>query len=285
MLLTDGAGFAFGNALASTMPLCSKLTPESFSKLRPLHLNAHLAPVAGNGFGGVNGYDVPLMAGAYPLTPLSARPGHDGSPVGATCASKVAPHKLDSQRRASDPWLATTRRRSALLPDETALVGSVAYETRHWHAQTVSGDRVIEPRPAYRRIASLLWAPHPRLEVLPASTHGRARDSTSENDHRSTISAGDATDGWEQADAASEHPGRTGSPVRALPSTPQPPGRFPDEERQSAPGSIRRRASYLLDGLSAMLLPKLVPGIHIGPDVRIADDDERTLVDEYEARL
>jgi hypothetical protein len=32
-----------------------------------------------------------------------------------------------------------------------------------------------------------------------------------------------------------------------------------------------------------MLLPKLVPGIRIGPNVRIADDDERTLVDEYEA--
>jgi hypothetical protein len=206
-----------------------------------------------------------------------------GTPFDNTRAVGRASHILEHQRRASDPWLATTRRRSAPLLAEAPAVGSVAYEPQHWRAQTVVGDQVVESRPAYRRIASLLWATHPRLEVLPPSSRGSSVGSKPRDDYCANASDEVAADEWQQAGAAGDCAPNGASPARAVGSTPQPPGRFPDDARQSAAGSLRRHSSFLLDGLSAMLLPKLVPGIHIGPNVRIADDDERTLVDEYEA--
>ncbi|CAO1622811.1 unnamed protein product [Sympodiomycopsis kandeliae] len=46
--------------------------------------------------------------------------------------------------------------------------------------------------------------------------------------------------------------------------------------------SKREGSKWALDGLSAMLLPHIAPGVRIGADVPVVEDDERNLIDQFE---
>ncbi|KAK0543115.1 hypothetical protein OC845_006282 [Tilletia horrida] len=183
-------------------------------------------------------------------------------------------------------------RRGANTTTPAPPVRSVPYERRHWTAGQVTGDRVVRPRSAFVRGMSLLFEPNPRLEVLPSERDSssirsqvqrlweiRPRVSFDHMHEQRSPRPSDATSSETFGSARRQHIPET--------SSFHPPGRAVNASSRVSPPplppprGLPPRNDFRLDGLSAMLLPRLVPGLSIGPEMEVADDDERTLVEEY----
>ncbi|KAE8232963.1 hypothetical protein CF326_g2006 [Tilletia indica] len=163
-------------------------------------------------------------------------------------------------------------------------VRSVRYRREHWNAGEVVGDRVARPRSALLRGISLLFDPRPRLEVLPFRAEPEV--DTGSQRLRPDAQPRNGPNGRPSTQDSVEelNLGRTRDGEQA-------PHTRPSQDRSGRPSTNARSrngtsqtnsTAFQLDGLSAMLLPRLVPGLSIGPDVQVADDDERTLVEEYQ---
>ncbi|CAD6888187.1 unnamed protein product [Tilletia laevis] len=166
-------------------------------------------------------------------------------------------------------------------------VRSVPYGREHWTAGDVAGDRVTRPRSALLRGLSLLFDPRPRLEVLPSRTGREVNDSRTrpsdgqsqggEDRHRSAHQSFEELNlsrGRARERSSNDGPSQQNSGWAST---------WASTNARSGNGTTQTNTnSFQLDGLSAMLLPRLVPGLSIGPDVRVADDDERTMVEQYQ---
>lgn len=266
-------------------------------------------PLAGNGTGGVNGYDIEYTAprsvpGSYPLSPNRQSP--------ATSDTFEMGHRVNFSPIPGGTQRSTIRRRSDII--DLATVGSVPYAAEHWRTGRVSGDRVVAPRSMLARAVSLLWEPHPKLETLPFS----AKPMLTQNGGRSG-GGRERADSYDSGSSAgwrvnipklAARQGRTVRETHLWGSAFDLVGRDVNREESGAftggtgpwdtwsaddmatefrvassiAGTGQRTPRELeLDGLSAMLLPRLVPGLKIGPNVKLAKDDEHTLVEEYDA--
>ncbi|KAK0540720.1 hypothetical protein OC835_000537 [Tilletia horrida] len=165
-------------------------------------------------------------------------------------------------------------------------VRSVPYRREHWTAGEVVGDRVARPRSALLRGLSLIFETHPRLEVLPFQAEPEA---ASRRVRLPNSSVDIMNDGGHSRIPSFE---QVNLDIRRNAAGPNSEGRHSAGIERRAPSSHPRSrngtthsgtGTFQLDGLSAMLLPRIVPGLSIGPDVAIADDDEQTLVEEYQS--
>ncbi|KAL9936635.1 hypothetical protein V8E36_004703 [Tilletia maclaganii] len=202
---------------------------------------------------GINSSDRTLLGGSFPTPESDARLNHFTMLIEQSATDAEHKHKR---------------------------VRTVAYGREHWAAGDIVGDRVVRPRSAMLRGFSLLFDTRPRLEVLPVSSPDSETSTRRIRPDNGML----PSESWgsQESEGFSWDLGRRRYPARSQ-SMPQAQLQAATEPRADAgvapsPGA----GDFKLDGLSAMLLPRIVPGLSIGPDVPVADDDEQTLVEQYQ---
>ncbi|PWN42038.1 hypothetical protein IE81DRAFT_145840 [Ceraceosorus guamensis] len=129
----------------------------------------------------------------------------------------------------------------------------------------------MKSRSAWVRAGSLLFCPRPPLEILP--TCSSREDAYSSHPRNSIQRVGDDEDAGARPRGSADNR-RSASSSNALADT--------IRKSQSCEDKAEGAAKPL-DGLSAMILPKLVPGLTLPASIQIVEDDERTLCELYEA--
>ncbi|CEH14652.1 hypothetical protein CBOM_02479 [Ceraceosorus bombacis] len=210
-----------------------------------------------------NGYDVPL-------TP------NEGLHRRTVTFSGRAPTLAETNghdRSKSDGWQQATT--AGVSNCNYALTGpkikNVPYDRRHWAAGKIEGDRVVKSRSTWMRAGSLLFCPRPPLEILP--TCSSRKDAYSSHACSSIQRVGDDEDAGTRLSrsADNQQPANSSAPLADT-----------IRETQSCEDKAEGAAKPL-DGLSAMILPKLVPGLTLPASIQIIQEDERTLCELYEA--
>lgn len=221
------------------------------------------------------------------------------------------------QRGSRSPSAPSFSRSGSALSYSDASVASVPYSTKHWRAGEIRGDRVARPRHSVHRAVNMLQ-PKPKLDVLPDRKEGKTSHASprrgksspaspwrligkrqaldSEGSIEMPRSAGSLSDGSPGVGrkvASSQSPlAPSQSPLVKDSSDHTSPLlnttlRFDQDVADciidmTSPPTQGQASDFVLDSLLAMLLPHVVPGIKIGPDVKVANDAERDLIDEFE---
>lgn len=226
-------------------------------------------PVAGVGFGDCNGYDLNMERYSHTLCPVNDIEGTQSESGRRVSLGTFGQDKYAGRKSVS----------SYVSAGGKCSIGSVAFVDEHWTAGKVAGDRVVEPRSAFTRAVYLMLNPKPKLEVLPTpriSSDSRSPLSRSSTDSRSQVYMDRTHSAFFNSASSLGHDNvlqhatyssighheivteaASGAHVSFKDWAPQP----------------EKKQPILIDEISAMILPKLVPGLKIGPDCNIIHGD------------
>lgn len=150
--------------------------------------------------------------------------------------------------------------------DERSGSPLLPYGSQHWNGQ-FQKDGKVRSRSAFMRGMNLIWNPSPRLEVLPQpvsspkkKSHGMNVLSSWRGDGEKVGQALKAKGNLDASDALDQ-----GSSV----------------PNSSDFESFGRQREFILDGFSAMLAPHVL-GSKVPKEIKVKEDDEKTMVEEYQ---